>query len=84
MYAPGQSEETSERKGVITIRSKDFEFHGSIVGKSLDLSGNKTIKYVVTDVHDDFKDPDKENYLLDRTKEKVIKLMLRDKKEEMI
>jgi len=75
LYAPGTDDEDGERTGVITIRSDNFEFHGSIVGKSLDLSGNKNIKYVVTEVHDDFTDPEEENYLLDRTKDKVIEIV---------
>lgn len=75
LYAPGASDGDGSESGKITVRSKYFNFEGSIVGKGLDLTGDKNIKYSITEVHDDFSDPDIENFLLDKTKEKVIEII---------
>lgn len=80
LYAPGEPKEGEKRfeniiPGTIDIKSDSFYFYGSIVGRNLSLSGNKTITYKETKVHDDFQEPDKENVSLDETKERVIEII---------
>lgn len=80
LYAPGIEKPEYEPEsglvpGSIAVRSLNFEYNGSIVGKSLDLTGDKVIKYVRTKVHDDFSDPDVDNEFLNQTKDKVKKVI---------